>query len=75
MTQDIRGNNKTVYPMNFYKLYNGPSNSGTCHIVFKLSTKNVVTTPRCEHKLLAKDNITIVNEIEKMEGIPEGIQF
>ena len=32
MTYNVLGINKTVYPMGFYALYIGPSDSGTCHI-------------------------------------------
>ena len=43
ITYDVTATNKIGRPRAFYALYIGSSNSGTRHIVVKLSTKNVVT--------------------------------
>ena len=46
MAYDTNASNKTLYPRAFYALYIGPNNSGTGHSVFKLSTKQLLTTPK-----------------------------
>ena len=75
MAYNMTANNKTACPRAFYALYIGPSNSGTGHIVLKLSTNNPVTTPKCKHKPMAEDIVTIVNEITKKEGMPDRIEL
>ena len=67
MTYDVTANNKTGHPKAFYALYIGPSNNSTSHIVFKLSTKKVVTTTKfiLKSKSMAEDIITIEDEIER----------
>ena len=39
MAYNKNANNKTLHPRTFYALYIGPIDSGTSHLVFKLSTK------------------------------------
>ena len=75
MAYNVTVNNKTARQKEFYALYIKLSNSGTCHIIFKLSTKNVGTTPKCKPKLMAEDIITIIDVIGRKEAIPDKIQF
>ena len=44
MANAVKANNKTALPRVFYALYIGPYDSGTSHIICKLSTKNFYTT-------------------------------
>ena len=44
MMYDVTVSNKTTDPRAFFALYIGPNNSGTGHTVFKLATKQLVTT-------------------------------
>ena len=46
MAYNVKAGNKTLQPKIFYVLYIGPNNSGTDHSVFKLSTKQLLTTPK-----------------------------
>ena len=46
MTYNNNANNKTLYSRTFYALYIGPNDSGTGHLTFKLSTKQILTTPK-----------------------------
>ena len=71
----MKANNKTARPWAFYILHIGPSNNNTSHIIFILSTKNVVTTPKCKHTPMAEDIITILGGIGRKEGMPKGIKF
>ena len=65
----------TAHLRAFFALYIRPNNSSTGHTLFKLSTKRLVTTPKCKPKPMTEDTITVVNEIEKEEGMPDGIQL
>ena len=74
-TYDVTSSNKTTNKRAYVALYIGPNDSGTGHIVFKLGTKQLVTTPKCKPKPMAKDVVKVVNEMGKQEGMPDGIQF
>ena len=75
MVYNVTASNKTTHPRAFYALYIGPNDSGTGHIAFKLSTKQLVTTHIYKPVPMPEDVITAVNEIGRQEGMPEGIQF
>ena len=51
------------------------SNSGIGHIIFKLSTQNIFTMPKCKPKPMAEDIIIIVNKVGIKEWMLDGIQF
>ena len=53
----VLSNNKTSKPRVFYTLYVGPNDGGTGHSVFKLSTKKLIVTPRCEPIPMSEDII------------------
>ena len=55
-----------------YALYIGPNDSNTGHFVFKLSTKQILTTPKCKFVPMPKDIIQAVNE---MSAITNKIQL
>ena len=75
LAYDIRANNKTSQPRAFYVLYIGPSDGGTGHSVFKLSTKKMIITPRFKRVPMPHNVIEVVDKIGKDEGIPDGIYF
>ena len=57
MTYGVKASNKKLYPRTFYALYIGPNDSDTSHSVFKLSTKQLLTTPKCKHVPMPEDVI------------------
>ena len=75
MAYDTASDNKTTTPRAFYALYIGPNDGGTGHRVYKLSNKEVITTPKCKPVPTPGDVIEAVNEIGRLEGMPNGIEF
>ena len=75
LAYDVRVNNKTSRPKAFYALYIGPNDGGTSHSVFKLSTKQIIITPRCKPVPMPGNVIDAVNKMREDEGIPDGIHF
>ena len=75
MAYDVTANNKTTIPRAFYALYIRPNNSGTGHQVFKLSSKQLVTSPKYKPVLMPDDVIQVVNDMGIQGGMPSGINF
>ena len=75
LTYDVQASNKTSKPRAFYTLYIGLNYGGTGHSVFKLSIKNMIITPRYKPIPMPDDVIEVVNQMEKDEGMPDGIMF
>ena len=75
MAYDVKSTNKTLEPRALYALYIGPNDSGTGHQVFKLSTKKVLTTPKCKPVPMPDDVIKVVNDMGIQDKMPFGIQF
>ena len=67
MAYNVKARNKTTHPREFFALYIGPNDSGTGHIVFKLSTKRLVTTLRCKPWPMADNIFAVVNEMGDRE--------
>ena len=63
MVYNVKANNKTARPRAIYALYIGPNDSSTGHIVFKLSPKNVVKTPKFKPRPIAEDIITSIESL------------
>ena len=63
MAYNVKSTNKTLEPRAFYALYIGPNDSGTDHQVFKLSTKKVLTTPKCKPVPMSDDVVKVVNNM------------
>ena len=63
MVYNKNASNKTLHPRIFYTLYIGPNDSGTSHLVFKLSTKHPFTTPKYKPVPISEDIIQAVNEM------------
>ena len=61
----VASSNKTTDARAFFALYIRPNDSSTGHMVFKLSTKRLVTTPKCKPKPMAEDVVEVVNEMGK----------
>ena len=55
MAYDVTASNNTIHQRAFFALYIGPNDSSTDHIVFKLSTKQLITTPKCKPKPMAEN--------------------
>ena len=53
MAYDVTSNNMTAHPRTFFALYIRPNDSGTGHTVFKLTLKQLVTTPNRKPKPMA----------------------
>ena len=73
MACNVTFNNITAHPRAYFVLYIGPNNSSSGHIVFKLSTKQLVTTPKCKPKPMAEDIVTVVNDVGNREGMSDKI--
>ena len=72
---DVQSNNKTSKPRALYALYVRPNDGGTSHSVFKLSTKSMIATPRCNPVPMSDDVIKVVNQIGEDDRSPDGIVF
>ena len=75
MSYDVTANNKTTIPRVFYALYIGSNNSGTGHQVFKLSSKRLVTSPKCKPVPMPDDIIKVVSDLGIQDGMPSDIEF
>ena len=72
---NVTSNNMIAHSRVFFALYTRLNDSGTGHTVLKLSSKQLVTTPKCKPKPMAEDIISLVNDIGNMEGMPDELQF
>ena len=75
MAYNVTSINMTSHPRAFFVSYIRTNNSFTGHTVFKLSTKQLVTTSKCQLKSMAENIVRVVNDIEKEEGMLDRIQF
>ena len=75
LTYDIRANNKTSRPKVFYALYIGSNDGGTGHSVFKLSTKQMIITPKFKLVPMPDNVINVVNNMREDKGMTSGIHF
>ena len=75
LAYDVRVNNNTSQPRAFYAFYIEPNDGGTGHSVFKLSTKKMIITLRCEPVPMPDNVINVVNKMGEEGGMPNGIHF
>ena len=75
MAYNVTADNKTTTPRAFYALYIGPNDSGTGHQVFKMSTRRMVTTPKCKPIPMPDNVIQVVNNLGEQDDMPTGIEF
>ena len=75
MAYDVTASNKITHPRAFFALYIRPNDSSTGHILFKLTTTRLVTTPKCKPKPMAEDIVEVVNMMGKQEETLGRIQF
>ena len=75
MAYDVTANIKTTTPRAFYALYIRPNHGETGHQVFKLSTKRMITTPKCRPIPMPDDIIKVVNDLGEQDDMPTGIEF
>ena len=67
--------NNTEKPRGFDALYLGPNDNRTGHSVFKISSKRVVSVPRCTPTPTADTVITTITELGRGEIERDGLQF
>ena len=63
MAYNNNTSSKTLYPRIFYVLYIGPNDSGTGRLIFKLSIKQILTTPKYKHVSMPEDLIEAINKM------------
>ena len=63
MVYDVNANSKILYPRIFYALYIGPNDSGTGHLIFKLSTKQLLTTSKYKPVSMPEDLFKATNKM------------
>ena len=56
--------NNTLYPRTFYALYIGLNNNGIVHLIFKLSTKQILNTMKYQTVSVPENLIKIINETD-----------
>ena len=61
MAYDNNAKSSTLYLKTFYPLYIGLNDSGTGHLIFKLSTKQILITSRVKPVPMSKDLIKTIN--------------
>ena len=72
MAYDNNTSNKTFHLRPFYTLYFGPNDSGTGHLIFKLSMKQILTRPKYK-PVHMPENLT--KTINKMGTFTNKIQI
>ena len=75
MAYDVTANKKTTIQRAFYALYIGPNDSDTCCQVFKLSSKRLVTFPKCKPVPMPDKAIKLVNDMGIQDGRPSRIEI
>ena len=55
MTYNVKASNKPLLVRKFYAFYIGPNDSSTGHSVFKLWTKQLLTTVKCKPVFMPED--------------------
>ena len=75
MAYDVTADNTTTTPRAFYALNIGPNDSGTGYQVFKMSTRRMVTTPKCNPIPMPDNVIQVVNDLGEQDDMPTGIEF
>ena len=56
--------NNTLYPRTCYALYIGRDDNGTGHLIFKISTKQILTTLKNKPVPMPEDLIEAINETD-----------
>ena len=64
MAYDTNAGSNTLYPRTLYALYIGPNNNGIGHLVFKLSTKQILTTVKYQPVPVSKNLSRTSNETD-----------
>ena len=75
LAYDVQANNKTSKPRAFYALCIRPNDRNTGNLVFKLSTKKMIITPRCKPIPMPDNVVKAVNQMGKDEGMIDRIVF
>ena len=64
MAYDNNARSNNLYPRIFYALYIGPNDNGTGHLIFKLSMKQILTTPKYKSIPISEDLIKAINKMD-----------
>ena len=62
MARNTNVENSTFYPRTFYVSYIGPNDNGIGHLIFKLSTKLILTTMKHKPVPVSKNLFKLINE-------------
>ena len=62
MAYDTIAENSTLYPGVFYAFYIGQNNNGICHLIFRISTKQILTTMKYKQVLVPENLPQTINE-------------
>ena len=54
--------NSTLYPRKFYAFYIGPNNNGISHLIFRPSTKQILTTMKYKPVPVSKNLFKTINK-------------
>ena len=64
MAYDNNARSNTLYTRTLHALYIGPNDNGTGHLIFKLSTKQILTTLKYKPVPMPEDLIKAINETD-----------
>ena len=64
MAYDTNVGNNTLRPRTFFVLYIGPNDNGIGHLIFKLSTKQILITMKYQPVSVPEDLIKAINETD-----------
>ena len=66
MAYDINAGNNTLHPRTFYALYIGSNDNGVGHLIFILSTKQILTTLKYKPVHMHEDLIKKTNKQDSL---------
>ena len=64
MAYNNNARSNTLYPRTFYALYIGPNDNGASHLIFKMSTKQILTTLKYKLVPMSEDLIEAINKMD-----------
>ena len=72
MAYNTNAENGTLYPRTFYALYIGPHDNGIYHLIFRLSTTQMLTTMKCKPVPVSEN---LFKSIDEKDTFTNKIQF
>ena len=64
MAYNANAKNNTLCQKTFYALYIGPNDNGNSHLIFKLSTKQILITIKYQPIHVPKDLFEVINKTD-----------